>query len=130
MDESAIVLLMVTYFLVKHFVCDFPIHIQTPWMFKNKGTYGHQAGFAHAFIQAGASAPILLLTWNYAPRPDYLVLLLVGEWFIHYHVDWFKMWLNKKRNYHTQTPQFWTLLGLDQLVHGLTYVGMIAIWLL
>jgi hypothetical protein len=126
---------MFTLFLVKHFICDFPISFQTPWMFLNKGTYGHPGGLAHAGVQVFASLwtlSFMKFLTGVEGGTGLLLLcfgLLGAEFLIHYHMDWFKIWLNKKKNYHLQTPQFWTLLGLDQLVHGLTYVGMIAVWI-
>ena len=129
MTTETVVVIMFTYFIVKHFICDFPIKIQTPWMFLNKGTYGHPGGMAHALIQGIASAPILILTAGCSDITPWAGTLLVGEILVHYHMDWFKIWLNKRNNYHPQTPQFWTLLGIDQLVHYLTYVGMTVVWL-
>jgi len=128
MSTETLILLMFIGFIVKHFICDFPIRVQTPWMFLNKGKYGHPAGIAHACIQGLASAPILWATQHLVAHPELAGPLIATEAFIHYHMDWFKIWLNTKKNYHPQTPQFWDLLGIDQLVHYLTYVGMIAVW--
>ena len=48
---------------------------------------------------------------------------------IHYHVDWLKMNINKKYGWKAdQHPEFWVLLGLDQLAHYLTYV--LLIWII
>jgi hypothetical protein len=45
---------------------------------------------------------------------------------IHYHVDWAKMNINAKFGWKAdQHPEFWYLLGADQLAHYLTYVGLI-----
>ncbi len=123
-------LIMMTYFIVKHYLLDFT-KLQTPFMFLNKGTYGHPGGMAHAGIQALASAPVLM----WAAYPDMLMgdrtlmrwalMLPFLEFVIHYHMDWFKMWVNKLAGYKPDThPQFWNLLGIDQLIHYLTYVGM------
>lgn len=127
-------LLLFTLFVVKHFICDFPIQIQTPWMFQNKGTYGHWGGIAHAAIQSIASMLILLaVTVGYSYPTNGAILreiIVLGmlEWVIHYHMDWVKMRVNGTFNYKPDThSEFWWWLGFDQLVHYLSYVAMIAI---
>ena len=63
--------------------------------------------------------------------------LIVAEGFIHYHMDWFKMWWCKRQNYkaHTdlgctlkQAHWFWWWVGIDQTVHMLTYMVMVWIY--
>ena len=51
-------------------------------------------------------------------------MLIAGlEFGIHYHMDWFKMKYNKLKGWSANTHnEFWILLGVDQLVHSLTYV--------
>ncbi len=131
-------LAMMTCFIVKHFICDFPIQIQTPWMFLNKGIYGHLGGIAHAAIHMSASYPILVVFMMLSPLPeDYLRQdlglfygLLLFEGLVHYHMDWFKMWWVGRKGYYPDVhPQFWTWLGIDQMVHYLTYVVMVWLWL-
>jgi hypothetical protein len=122
-----------TYLLVKHFVFDFPARIQTPWMFLNKGTYGHPGGIVHALLHSLATLPLTLCIISqiaYYPLsgPWRVLIVFVGEFLIHYHMDWFKMWWCAKKQYKPDThPQFWTWLGIDQLVHGLTYVWIMYI---
>jgi hypothetical protein len=115
-----------TYLLVKHFICDFPIQVQPPWMFLNKGTYGHPGGIAHSLVHALATVAFVLgmqlCSWPIA--------LAIGilEWIIHYHMDWWKMWWGKRNGYKADThSEFWFWLGIDQLVHGLTYVLILVI---
>lgn len=120
-------------FIVKHFIADFPISMQTPWMFLNKGTYGHPGGLAHAGVHVCGSSVILasLALWNNRPGSGIWLLLglLVFEFLVHYHMDWWKMWWNKRKGYKPNThPEFWTWLGIDQMVHYLTYVVMIWAW--
>ena len=124
-----LILLAMGLFLVKHFLCDFPIQIQTPWMFLNKGTYGHPGGIVHALIHAVVSLPILVFLACGLPVPLAPMLFVAFlEFLIQYHMDWFKVWWCRDQGYEAKThPQFWWWLGIDQLVHGLTYVGII--WL-
>ena len=50
------------------------------------------------------------------------------DMFIHYHIDWAKMNLNAKLGWGPTThEQFWWLLGLDQFLHSLTYIGIVAL---
>lgn len=48
------------------------------------------------------------------------------DFVIHYHIDWAKMNLNAKMGWGANThEEFWWLLGLDQFLHALTYVGLV-----
>lgn len=115
-------LLLLTLLLLKHFVCDFLY--QPPYMFMNKGTYGHPGGIIHSTFHAVVTLVILL----FFTTPPIALAIMVGEFIIHYHVDWFKMWYNAKKGWGANTHnEFWILLGLDQLIHSLTYVGIIAL---
>ena len=109
-------LAVMTWLIVKHFVCDFPLQT-SPWMYANKGTYGHFGGIAHALVHG-------LGTW-----------LVLGFWagvidaVVHYHVDWLKV--NANRHYGltpSNSDWFWILLGADQLAHMLTYIALVG-WL-
>ena len=100
----------------KHFVCDFPLQV-FPWIYRNKGIYLHMGGITHAAIHGISTFAILsywfgLAAWSWA-----LIDML-----IHYHVDWAKMNLGTKFNLKPDNSEwFWILLGLDQLIHHLTY---------
>ena len=131
----AMELTLMTCFIVKHFICDFPGCIQTPWMFMNKGTYGHPGGIAHALIHAFVSALLLIIfSLSFVPgeelKPTHaLVFLVIFEFLVHYHMDWFKMWWCERKQYTPHTFQFWNWLGIDQMVHYLTYILMVGAWL-
>jgi len=52
----------------------------------------------------------------------------VLEFIVHYHMDWFKMSLNKKKGWTATTHnEFWILTGFDQFVHSMTYIGIAAL---
>lgn len=107
---------------IKHFVCDFPLQAN-PWMYRNKGTYGHLGGIIHALIH-GVGTFIVLSFW-----------LGLGAWLyaiadavIHYHIDWAKMNTSKRFNLTADNSEwFWILLGFDQLLHHITYFVIVAI---
>jgi len=105
-------------FQIKHFICDFVL--QTQSQIRNKGTYGHLAGFAHAGTHAVGSLPALLIL---GARPGTIAILLFAEFVIHYHVDWYKARIDRGRS--EQDSFYWIVFGIDQLVHQLTYIGMI-----
>jgi hypothetical protein len=126
----AFALTLFVFLQLKHFIVDFPL--QGPSQYLNKGTYGHWGGIVHAINHlSGTGIAILLATWISSAVPhitftNYLVVVF-ADCLIHYHVDWAKMNINKKLGYGPTThEEFWWLLGLDQLLHQLTYIGLVA----
>ncbi|MDP1766446.1 MAG: DUF3307 domain-containing protein [Methylotenera sp.] len=120
MLEGAYIALV--WLFVKHFICDFLLQA-TPWIYRNKGTYGHAGGLAHSALHGiGTFAALAywlgIHAWLYA----------LADALIHYHIDWAKMNANQKLNLKPDNSEwFWILLGFDQLLHHLTYLGIIAI---
>jgi hypothetical protein len=115
---------MLTLFLlfsVKHFVIDFICQTQYQW--SNKGKYGHPGGILHAGLHGvGTAACLLAFAWE-----DILFLALLDALF-HYHIDWAKMNLNARMGWTATTSEyFWWLLGLDQLLHMMTYLAIIGL---
>jgi hypothetical protein len=104
----------------KHFVLDFPLQNKYQW--SNKGTYGHPGGILHAGLHGWATYLVFLLFVDWPTA----VIAGILDMFIHYHIDWGKMNLNAKLGLGPTThEQFWWLLGLDQYLHVLTYIGLI-----
>ena len=63
-----------------------------------------------------------------APASLLLALgIATSEFVIHYHVDWAKEQYGRRLKATPQTATYWHALGLDQLAHGLTYVGIVAV---
>jgi hypothetical protein len=117
MNTVLIVLLLLT---IKHFVVDFLLQNKFQW--SNKGTYGHLGGVLHAALHGIGTYLCFLpfLSWGEA----YISGLIDG--FIHYHIDYFKMNINKRMGWTATThEQFWWLLGLDQFLHSLTYLAIV-----
>lgn len=113
-------LLLITLLFTKHFIVDFPL--QPSFMYSNKGTYGHPGGLAHAGLHG-------VFTWYCLMWIDPFVAMwaALGDAFVHYHIDWAKMNINNKMGWGPTThDQFWWLMGLDQFLHALTYIGIIA----
>ena len=118
------ILLAMTVLLVKHWIADFLL--QTVYQVMNKGRYGHPGGLMHAATHVVCTLPIFLVLPPHSM--EFAAGLLAGEYAFHYHVDWLKERLNRGLALKPNMSGFWYLLGLDQLVHGLTYV--VIVWLL
>jgi hypothetical protein len=121
--ESGGLLLIVLLILeVKHFICDYPL--QTGYMLKNKGTYGHPGGIIHSAIHMiGTTLAFLVIT----PPLAYGLAIMAGEFVIHYHIDWTKEQFMRRMKLTQSDNAFWYALGADQLAHHLTYVGIAAV---
>lgn len=121
MTEAQAIVLLLALFGIKHFLVDFPF--QKPYQYLNKGTYGHPGGILHAGLHGIGT---FLALWMFAPL-DWLVLMMLFDATVHYHIDWAKMNLNKHFGWGPTThEEFWWLLGLDQLLHWLTYCVIIG----
>ena len=109
-------------FEAKHFLCDFVL--QTEWQVRTKGIYGHPGGAVHAGLHAILSIPAILV---WAPSAALMGVLILGEFLIHYHMDWSKEHIGRRKGLRVDMGAYWTLFGLDQFVHQLTYVAFLAI---
>lgn len=102
---------------LKHFVWDF--FYQPPYMFMNKGKFGHLGGIVHSGLHA-LTTFIILLFFVAGPLA---LLLCVFEFVVHYITDWAKMNINAKQGWKCNTHnEFWQLTGFDQFIHQMTYV--------
>lgn len=120
---AILVLVAVAILMLKHTVADF--YLQTRYQYLNKGIYGHPGGLLHSAIHV-ALTPLVYLVL----APGSLLLagtVALGEFAVHYHVDWLKEQLTQRHAWTTRDRGFWYALGTDQLVHGLTYLAIIAI---
>jgi len=115
--------MLLTGLLVKHTIADYLL--QTGYMVSNKGRYGHVGGIMHAGLHALLTLPVILILTS--PPLATLALILVGEFIIHYHIDWMKEKISDQLNLGPGKIRFWQLHGVDQLLHGLTYVAIVAI---
>jgi Protein of unknown function (DUF3307) len=112
------------YLLVKHAIADF--FLQTAFQWRNKGEYGHPGGLVHVAIHAVLTLPVFLIL----PARSAVVatLVLLGEALVHYHIDWLKDRLVKRRQWTAADDSYWRALGLDQMLHGITYIAIV--WIL
>jgi hypothetical protein len=120
---ALLALAAVAVLMVKHALADF--YLQTPYQYLNKGTYGHPGGLLHAAIHMALTPFVYLVL-----LPGSVLLagsIALGEFLVHYHVDWLKEQILRRNELTTQTPGFWHALGTDQLIHGLTYLVIVAV---
>lgn len=124
MPELAILILVaVSVLLVKHAAADF--FLQSSYQYLNKGIYGHPGGLLHSAIHV-ALTPLVYLVL----APGSLLaagLIALGEFIMHYHVDWAKEQVTRRNGLTPDCRGFWYALGTDQLIHGLSYVVIVAV---
>lgn len=103
---------------VKHFLADFVW--QTDKMVMEKGKYGKWGGIHHSGVHAAMTAAVIGMFFPL----HYALMLGLVDFVIHYHTDWAKM--NISKQYTPKDKQFWVWLGVDQLIHSLTYITIVA----
>ena len=122
-DVALIILAAVAVLLLKHAVADF--YLQSSYQYLNKGIYGHPGGIIHSAIHVALTPLVYLVI---APASFMLVLgVAVGEFVLHYHIDWLKEQVVHRNGWTSQNPGFWYALGTDQFVHGLTYLALVGL---
>jgi len=121
-SQLAVALGALALFQLKHFLCDFAL--QNEYQLRAKRTYGHLGGALHSFLHALATLPIFILL-----RPSFgLALAIVAaETFAHYHIDWLKERIMAERNWGVEDREYWRMFGIDQMLHQLTYIGIVAV---
>jgi hypothetical protein len=120
---ALLVLAAVAILMVKHAVADF--YLQTTYQYLNKGKYGHPGGILHASIHTVLTPLVYLVL-----LPGSLLIvgvIAIGEFLLHYHIDWLKEQVTHRNGWTAQDRGFWYALGTDQLMHGLTYLAIVAV---
>jgi hypothetical protein len=124
-DPVAALIAVFLILQIKHFICDYPL--QTVYQLRNKGTYGHPGGILHSGIHAAATCIAFLVI-----TPPLLIGIgiVLGEFLLHYHIDWAKEQIIRRLQLTATDRGFWWAIGFDQLLHHLTYVaiGAVLIW--
>lgn len=110
---------------VKHVIADYLL--QSPFILDNRHRYGHPGGLLHVGYHVAGTVLILVgigTSWG--------VILLLGvlEALFHYHLDWAKDNFTRSRGLGTGDSLFWWAIGIDQFLHQLSYIALIALWLL
>ena len=117
-------LLILVLLQIKHWYIDFVNQSleEVQW----KGTYFDWRGVKHSLKQGLGTWVVF---WIFLDPVTAFILGFI-DFFFHYHIDWAKINTNKKFNYTTENPKFWVWLGLDQMAHQLTYLGLVYLLLI
>jgi hypothetical protein len=116
------VLIALVLFQIKHYLCDFVLQTQSQVL--AKGTYGAAGGLRHAGLHAIGSIPALYMLTH---APLYILVIVVFEFVLHYHVDFTKARIDATRGWTVADQQYWIVFGLDQFVHQLTYLAFVYV---
>lgn len=121
--NAAFVILVLLF--VKHWYIDFVN--QSDAEVRTKGIYGKFPGVLHSIKHGIVTAIIVYLIGEWEFDLSVVDAMIIGsvDAIVHYHCDWLKM---RYGNRDITSRAFWAHLGLDQLVHSLTYVGIV--WIL
>ena len=123
MSRSVQLILVVILILqIKHYLCDYVL--QTAYQYSNKGKYGHPGGIIHAGLHA------LFTLFAFVVITPSLALgfaIVVGEFIVHYHIDWTKEQILRRRHWAFPQAQFWWVFGADQALHEATYLVIAAV---
>jgi len=116
--ELATIFTMLVLFQLKHYYVDFIA--QTQEMVVSKGIYGDKLGLLHSFQHTIFTFFIVLFVVNPLPA-----LCLAGIDFVaHYHIDWAKVKFGCRD---ITDKLFWNHLGLDQMLHQITYIILVVL---
>lgn len=116
------VLMLVAGLQIKHMICDGPG--QTRWMIAHKSTYGAAGGLAHSGAHLICS--IVVLSILAAPF-TWALQLAIADGVIHYHIDYTKEQFMKSQRLGSGDRLFWWALAIDQALHHMTYILMVAV---
>jgi hypothetical protein len=114
--ESVFLLLILLQ--IKHWYIDFVN--QTPEEVRSKAIYGDHYGINHS-AKHGIGTMFAIVCITGFPYIAFAAILGLLDSIIHYHIDWAKM---NYGNRDIQNPLFWNHLGLDQMAHQITYIGI------
>ena len=115
--------ILLALLFVKHWYVDFVN--QSMDEVQSKGNYGQWLGIRHSLKQGIGTFLVFFLTDTYLIE---CIVLGAIDFILHYHIDWAKMNLNAKMGWGPNThEQFWWLLGLDQFLHAVTYILLVAL---
>lgn len=116
----ALFLLLFVGLELKHFIADY--FLQPGWMLSGKGDFRQIGGYAHAGAHALLTGLVLLVAGT---PPAWLAAIVVAEFVVHYLLDYGKIAYSRGVHVDSQPRRFWSLHGLDQIFHQLTYAAII-----
>lgn len=115
-EDIVFLLIVLVCLTAKHFLADFPL--QSKYMLRKTNQKGWLLPLmAHSATHAGMTFVIL---WSVINIKQALALAAL-DFVIHCVVDSAKARL---ANYNVFDKRFWVALGLDQMLHNLTYIAI------
>lgn len=122
-DIVSKVLILFCLLQIKHMFADF--YLQTPRMLSGRSEYKHMGRAQHAAVHAAGTAIALAVIGT---PISVLLILVVMEWIVHFHIDWGKARYSEVKNLDPSQAAFWRATGFDQALHQLTYVAIVWAW--
>lgn len=117
-------LLLMTLFLVKHFLADFPLQQHGSMKGSRVFTEWVPDLLLHCQVHVALTALIVLVM----DLPDRLGAFVIGADFVlHFIIDRIKAHPDLGGRWKPNQKAFWVALGLDQLAHGLCYVAYVHV---
>lgn len=121
MISTLLVLLLLLQ--IKHMFADY--YLQTKKMMAGRGEYFHLGRAQHAGVHVIGSLIVLVImgtpVWA-------LAVLLIGEWILHFHIDYWKGSYSCRKELAPDQAAFWRAFGFDQFLHQISYLGMAWLW--
>tara|TARA_Y100001972_G_C7645957_1_gene324635 strand:- start:413 stop:775 length:363 start_codon:yes stop_codon:yes gene_type:complete len=112
-----------TAFIVKHIIADY--FMQYSWMIKDKATYGAFGGLAHAGWHGILTLIVLIIFANVSI--SFILMLAFLDSLLHYHIDFVKSNVWKRKKLGPSDQLYWVTHGVDQLLHMLTYILILGL---
>jgi hypothetical protein len=110
------ILFLLILLQLKHWFIDFVN--QSNAEIASKGIYGDSAGLDHS-IKHGIGTMLCIIIVTGIDHIAFASILALLDCVIHYHIDWIKSNYGRKD---ISQKYFWMDLGLDQMMHQLTYI--------
>jgi hypothetical protein len=110
-------ILILVLLQIKHWYIDFVN--QTAEEVAHKGIYLDWLGMKHSIKQGLGT---FLCLYLFVHDVEVTLIMAFLDCVLHYHIDYIKMHYG---NRDIKTPAFWAQLGLDQMAHQLTYLGIV-----
>jgi hypothetical protein len=121
MQTTTAIIAMLLCFQLKHFVADYLL--QPGWMLRGKGDLRLAGGYVHAGLHSLGSLPAF---WLAGLGLQATAVLALSEFALHYGIDFAKAGISRRNHNGPDSRAYWALHGADQLVHQLTYVGLVV----
>ena len=118
--DLVFVLILLGLLQIKHMFADF--YLQTPFMLINRSVFLHPGRVLHCVIHSASSALIFLVM---GVPFGITIGVCIAEFVVHYGIDFGKGVWSERAGHTPSDASYWRAFGVDQMLHQLTYIGMI-----